>query len=287
VNSGPTNASTSSTLPMRTKRAERESRRWKLQRDFGVNSLLLWRKANQNNQSFSSFRANLPHRLPHTPCPAARTLLMLKRTCLSFLRGIPPRAARFCARAASPLGDSTVLVTGGSRGIGRVVAKAFADNGATVAVASRDLRACEEVVRELNDSGSGGGHVAVACDVADPAAVKAAVSTARNHMGGLSVLVNAASVVFDDILARAKPDELQQMAHTNLLGAIYQTQECAKHMIRSNRQTAGAGGSIIHISSIVGLDGHIGQGYDLKAKLLFLLSACKGILSWANFRSFA
>ena len=92
-------------------------------------------------------------------------------------------------------------------------------------------------------------------------------------------MVNAAGVVEDSLLIRARPESLERMVKTNLLGAIYQTQEAAKVMIRDNcnknnkysgnitimdeSSICSSSSSIIHIGSIVGLDGHVGQaGYS-------------------------
>jgi 3-oxoacyl-[acyl-carrier protein] reductase len=87
-----------------------------------------------------------------------------------------------------------VLVTGASRGIGRAVALAFAGQGDRVAVHHRDSHAAAEaVLAEL----SGGGHVAVQADLADPEAVRGMVDAAAAGLGGgLDVLVNNAGAFF-------------------------------------------------------------------------------------------
>ena len=87
--------------------------------------------------------------------------------------------------------DGRVLVTGGSRGIGRAIARAFAEQGDRVAVhwgSSRDR--AEQVLAEL----PGRGHVLVQADMADAGAVGAMVDRAAAELGGLDVLVNNAGV---------------------------------------------------------------------------------------------
>lgn len=113
---------------------------------------------------------------------------------------------------------------------------------------------------------SGSGHVSVECDVRTPQSVKAAVRRARDEFGSLNSLVNAAGVVRDDLLVKAKAEDVREMVDTNILGALFLTQEAGKVMMRQRS------GSIVHIGSVVGLDGNTGQaGYAAtKAALLGL-----------------
>ena len=142
-------------------------------------------------------------------------------------------------------GDSrAVLVTGGSRGIGRAIAQAFAEQGERVAVhwgASRDR--AEQVLAEL----PGLGHVLVQADLSDPQAVGAMVDAAAEELGGLDVLVNNAGVF------RAHPPLSTSYAEwqaawaetlsVNLVGAANATFRAVPHLV------AAGGGAVVNVSS--------------------------------------
>jgi NAD(P)-dependent dehydrogenase (short-subunit alcohol dehydrogenase family) len=137
-----------------------------------------------------------------------------------------------------------VLVTGGSRGIGRAIARAFADRGDRVAVhcgTSRDL--AEAGVRDL----PGSGHVVVQADMADADAVGAMVDDAAERLGGLDVLVNNAGVFVASPPLTSSYEEWQRVwARTlavNLVGAANATFRAVPHL-----QAAG-GGAVVNVSS--------------------------------------
>ena len=89
------------------------------------------------------------------------------------------------------MADRAVLVTGGSRGIGLAIVRAFADLGDRVAVHHRDSAGlAAEIVAAL----PGSGHTVVQADLTDPAAARLAVDVAHTALGGLDVLVNNAGV---------------------------------------------------------------------------------------------
>jgi len=137
-----------------------------------------------------------------------------------------------------------VLVTGGSRGIGAAVVKAFATGGDRVAI---HYRTSQILAEQLRDSLPGQGHLAVAADLCDPDAVRSAVDSAAERLGGLDVLVNnAADYVPHDIL-ECSYDEWQQrwkrVADTNLTGTANVIWCAVQHM------RAAGGGRIINISS--------------------------------------
>jgi 3-oxoacyl-[acyl-carrier protein] reductase len=137
-----------------------------------------------------------------------------------------------------------VLVTGGSRGIGRAIARAFAEQGDRVAVhwgSSRDL--AEKVVAEL----PGTGHVLVQADMADGDAVGAMVDRAAADLGGLDVLVNNAGVfTAHPPLATSFEDWQAAWSRTlavNLIGAANATFRAVPHLI------AAGGGAVVNVSS--------------------------------------
>ena len=137
-----------------------------------------------------------------------------------------------------------VLVTGGSRGIGRAIASAFAEQGDRVAVhwgASRDR--AERVLAEL----PGAGHVLVQADMTDPAAVAAMVDAAADDLGGLDVLVNNAGVFRAHPPLSSSYDEWQaawtETLAVNLVGAANATFRAVPHLVASG------GGAVVNVSS--------------------------------------
>jgi len=140
--------------------------------------------------------------------------------------------------------DRAVLVTGGSRGIGLAIVRAFADLGDRVAVHHRDSAGrAAEIVAAL----PGGGHTAVQADLADPEAVRVAVDQAAGALGGLDVLVNNAGIYVEHRIAQTSYEQWQaawrDVIGVNLTGAANVTWCAVQHMI------AGGGGRIINVSS--------------------------------------
>jgi NAD(P)-dependent dehydrogenase (short-subunit alcohol dehydrogenase family) len=137
-----------------------------------------------------------------------------------------------------------VLVTGGSRGIGRVVARAFAEQGDRVAVhwgSSRER--AERVLAEL----PGDGHVLVQADMADAAAVGDMVDDAADRLGRLDVLVNNAGVFTAHPPLAVSYEEWQRAwsrtLAVNLLGAANATFRAVPHLI------AAGGGAVVNVTS--------------------------------------
>jgi 3-oxoacyl-[acyl-carrier protein] reductase len=152
----------------------------------------------------------------------------------------------------SGLADKSVLVTGGSRGIGRAIVDLFASEGAQVTFFFRgDAAAAAEVV----EAGRKAGHriEAVQVDVRDPAACGTAVEQIIERCESIDVLVNNAGVVRDNLLGLLTPEELQAVLDTNVVGVFNVTRAVVPHMI-SRRS-----GRIINLSSVSGEKGGRGQ----------------------------
>jgi 3-oxoacyl-[acyl-carrier protein] reductase len=137
-----------------------------------------------------------------------------------------------------------VLVTGGSRGIGRAVAREFASAGATVVVQYRqDRRAAEEVLAELGP----GAHLALQADVADPGQVQTLVQSVVERLGGIGVLVNNAGVYERHPVPTTDYAEWQEAwrrtIDTNLIGPANLVHCVVPHMI------AAGGGRIVNVTS--------------------------------------
>jgi NAD(P)-dependent dehydrogenase (short-subunit alcohol dehydrogenase family) len=135
-----------------------------------------------------------------------------------------------------------VLVTGGSRGIGRAVALAFAGDGDRVAVHHRDSAAlADQLLADL----PGDGHTVVQADLTDPDAVKSMVDKSASALGGLDVLVNNAGVFLSHPILTTSYERWQQLwqrtLQTNLVAAANVTW-CAVRHLR-------AGGRIVNVSS--------------------------------------
>jgi 3-oxoacyl-[acyl-carrier protein] reductase len=139
-----------------------------------------------------------------------------------------------------------VLVTGGSRGIGRVVAREFAARGATVVIQFRaDRAAATETLASL--AGGPGGHLALQADVADPEQARALVGRVTDELGRVDVLVNNAGIYQEHpVLETSYEDWLAVWRRTvdvNLLGPANLIHAVAPHMV------AAGGGRIVNVSS--------------------------------------
>jgi 3-oxoacyl-[acyl-carrier protein] reductase len=134
-----------------------------------------------------------------------------------------------------------VLVTGGNRGIGLAIARAFAEAGDNVVITHRSGEPPE-------------GLQGVTCEVTDSASVDAAFTAAEEIFGGpVEVLVANAGITRDTLLMRMSDEEFDSVIDTNLAGAFRCARRAATGMIRKRR------GRIVLISSVVGLYGSPGQ----------------------------
>ena len=138
------------------------------------------------------------------------------------------------------LQSRNALISGGSRGIGREIALAFARAGANVSICARGEAALRETEAELNAVGNKV-HAAV-CDVADGAAIKRWVDDAAAALGGIDVLVNNAS----GFGASDDEDGWAASINIDLLASVRACYAALPHLARAQ-------GSILHISSIAGL----------------------------------
>ena len=134
----------------------------------------------------------------------------------------------------------SVLVTGGNRGIGLAVARAFQANGDAVAVTHRGGTAPDDLL-------------GVRCDVTSAEDVESAFATAEREHGPVEVLVANAGITRDTLLLRMSEDDWQDVIRTNLTGAYRVARQAARGMLRLRR------GRMIFISSVVGMSGSAGQ----------------------------
>jgi 3-oxoacyl-[acyl-carrier protein] reductase len=141
------------------------------------------------------------------------------------------------------LEGKTALVTGASRGIGRAIALELGRAGASVVVGYRS--GAEEAESVASQSGGR----AVQADVSDPEEAKRLVDEA----GELDILVNNAGLTRDGLLARMPDDDWRAVIETNLSSVFYTCRAAARGMMKRRA------GSIVNVSSIVGVHGNWGQ----------------------------
>ncbi|MDQ3765003.1 MAG: 3-oxoacyl-ACP reductase FabG [Actinomycetota bacterium] len=134
----------------------------------------------------------------------------------------------------------SVLVTGGNRGIGLAIARAFAKQGDRVAVAHRGPGVPDDVF-------------GVRCDVTDGAAVEAAFAEAEQVHGPIEVLVSNAGITDDTLLLRMTEEQFTRVLDTNLTGAYRVAKRATRSMLRARW------GRMVFISSVVALSGAPGQ----------------------------
>ncbi|GAA0642473.1 beta-ketoacyl-ACP reductase [Kutzneria viridogrisea] len=134
----------------------------------------------------------------------------------------------------------SVLVTGGNRGIGLAIARAFAAQGDKVAITHRG-------------SGAPEGLFGVKCDVTDAEQIDTAFAEVEAHQGAVEVLVANAGITDDTLLMRMSEDQFTRVLDANLTGAYRVTKRASRAMLRARW------GRIIYISSVVGLLGSPGQ----------------------------
>jgi 3-oxoacyl-[acyl-carrier protein] reductase len=169
------------------------------------------------------------------------------------------------------LTDKTAFITGAASGLGAAIAKAFASEGARVAVTDIDLDAARRVA-----AGCGGGAIALACDVSKSASVKEAFAAFDREAGDLDILVNNAGIIHTnpdyldtvqskgqaqlaelmatgtitthlDLIERISDEMFDRMMRIHMYGTFYCTREALPRMRRR-----GEGGRIINMGSIMG-----------------------------------
>ncbi len=157
------------------------------------------------------------------------------------------------------LTGKTALVTGASRGIGRVIAETLAQNGADIAaVYAGNEAAAGETLAKLKKIGVKA--KTYRCDVADFTATGKLCEAVLTDFGGVDILVNNAGIVRDGLILQMKEEQFDEVIAVNLKGAF----NLIKHLYSQFMKKRS--GCILNISSVVGLMGNAGQANYAAAK---------------------
>lgn len=157
------------------------------------------------------------------------------------------------------LEGKVALVTGASRGIGASIARRLAEEGASVAVNyAGSQAAAEEIVSAI--TAAGGAAIALRADVSDRAACQGLVEATIEGLGGLDILVNNAGITRDGLIVRMSDEDWDAVIDTNLSGVFAIVRAAARHLMKQRS------GSIINVTSVVGLVGNSGQANYAAAK---------------------
>ncbi len=146
----------------------------------------------------------------------------------------------------------TAIVTGGSRGIGRAICLALAEQGANIVVNYiGDASLAEETIKLCEAKGVK--VIAVEGDVSSSAAVENLVATTIKEFGSVDILVNNAGITKDNLIMRMSEEDFNKVIDINLKGAFLCMKAVARPMMKQRN------GKIINISSVVGVAGNAGQ----------------------------
>ncbi|WP_125140074.1 SDR family NAD(P)-dependent oxidoreductase [Clostridium transplantifaecale] len=151
------------------------------------------------------------------------------------------------------LEEKICLITGAGRGIGRAIAELFAELGATVYANDSREGCMDDWIREFDENLPGKIRAAY-FDITDEAAVKTAVMRIKKECGRIDVLINNAGVEFNELIGMISRKNMDMMFNVNVIGTINMLQTVGRVMWRQP-----GGGSIVNISSMVGVRGNRGQ----------------------------
>ncbi|MCP9495705.1 MAG: SDR family oxidoreductase [Pyrinomonadaceae bacterium MAG19_C2-C3] len=146
------------------------------------------------------------------------------------------------------LQNKTAIITGGSKGIGRGIAEAFASEGMNVVISARNENEVTKAAREISERGKGK-CVGVVCDVREHEQVKQMVASAIENFKTLDVVINNAGVGKFAKVEDMSPGDFRLIIETNVIGVYHVCHESIPHLKKQ-------GGYIINISSLAGTNAH-------------------------------
>jgi NAD(P)-dependent dehydrogenase (short-subunit alcohol dehydrogenase family) len=136
------------------------------------------------------------------------------------------------------LAGKVAVITGGSRGLGLALSRAFAGEGARVALLARNAAQLDKAAREIGPLA-----LPVACDIADPNSVRAAFAKVTAECGGVDTLINNAAMANPRLIEEADDALAQAEVAANILGPVW----CCREAIASMRERGG--GDIVNVTS--------------------------------------
>ena len=146
------------------------------------------------------------------------------------------------------LAGKVAIITGSSRGIGRAIAEAMAEQGATVVISSRKAEACEEAARAINAKHGEGTAIVVPANISSKEELQHLVDETRRQLGRIDILVcNAASNPYYGPMGGIADDQFRKILENNVIANHWLIQMVAPEMLERRE------GSIIIVSSIGGL----------------------------------
>jgi short-subunit dehydrogenase len=175
---------------------------------------------------------------------AAGTLMAGAAAGLGTVLAVRSGLGRFRKHRLRELRGKTVLITGGSRGLGLALAEEFAQFGAKIAICARDEQELARARQQLEDLGAV--VCAVPCDVTKPEEVDTLISSVTRHMGGIDLLVNNAGVISVGPILSQKLEDFQEAMEVMFWGTVHPTLAVLPQML------ARGSGKIVNISSIGG-----------------------------------
>ena len=160
----------------------------------------------------------------------------------------------------------TVLITGGSRGIGKETAKEFAKNGYNVVINYvSDEKSALSLKEELEEKYSSD-VLLCKCDVSNEIDIKKMVSDVINYYGRIDVLINNAAIALDCVFEDKKVSDFKKVLDVNLIGPFTLSREAGKNMLEHKS------GVIINVSSTNAIDTYYEYGLDYDASKAALIS---------------
>lgn len=149
------------------------------------------------------------------------------------------------------LKDKVCIITGSTRGIGKEIALLFASEGAEVIVNGKKSGSADKWIEESDYKFNLHPYY---FDISNPSEVRQNVMTIKKRFGKIDVLVNNAAIEFNELIGMISRENMEKMFHVNVYGTIEMIQAVSRIMGRNEN-----GGSIINMSSMVGIRGNAGQ----------------------------
>ncbi len=173
------------------------------------------------------------------------------------------------------LEGKAAIVTGGSKGIGRAIALAFAEAGASVALAARGQEDLDRTAKEIE--AGGGRAIAVVTDVADPQAVQNLVDRTVEEFGTVDILVNnAGAAPFMSTVDQIRESGFEKYFRINFMGALYATKAAGSVMVPKGE------GCILNVASVAGFIASPGLSYYSTAKAALINLTKTVAREWAS-----